>query len=210
MLAGTAEKALVEVLEVGAAQTQRVCELVDGPVCGGGIVDLRADAGKFTIIFWHNGRLLLCTDQFFMQRTHENVHEPVDDLLAMDSVRVKFIGDQSGVIRQPAKIARLQDRTIWKMERAQYVRIRFRQVKVDPVIVVVIGIAAIVDRCAGREEQDGIWRDGAFPIAVIIPGILFDQQKKIVVEPGGMQDVTGLFVTGVVAAVQYVYHNLPP
>jgi hypothetical protein len=37
--------------------------------------------------------------------------------------------------------------------------------------------------------------------------MLFDKQKKIVVKPCGMQDVTGLLMVAVMPAVKNLYHK---
>lgn len=42
------------------------------------------------------------------------MHEPVYDILAVEPVQVKFIGNHFGVVGQPVKIAWAQDVTIRK------------------------------------------------------------------------------------------------
>ena len=77
------------------------------------------------------------------------------------------------------------------------------------VIIVIGSIAAIMDRCGGREEQYGIWCNSIFRSIGIKPCILFDQQKKIIIKPSGMENVAGLFVVGIMSAVKYFYHGPP-
>lgn len=138
------------------------------------------------------------------------MHELVDNIFLIDSVRVEFIGDDFRIVGKPVKIARLQDDAVGKMEQVKKSGIRGRQIKMNPVVIVIGSVTSVVNRRVGRKKEYGIWRNGALFMFVIIPCMLFDKKKKIIVKPGGMQDVAGLFVMGIVAAVEYSYHNLPP